>query len=76
MTACCYIFKLHLVSLSGGLEQECWFLPGFYDHGYTNYVYTDHKTGNGCEGVDRIHLAQDRVQWRDVVNTVMKLRII
>jgi hypothetical protein len=28
----------------------------------------------GWEGVDCIHLAQDRDQWRDV-NTVMKLRI-
>jgi hypothetical protein len=29
----------------------------------------------GCEGVDWIHLAQDRIQWRAVVNTVMKLRV-
>jgi hypothetical protein len=27
----------------------------------------------GWEGVDWIHLAQDRDQWRAVVNTVMKL---
>jgi hypothetical protein len=27
----------------------------------------------GLEGVDQIHLAQDRDQWRAVVNTVMKL---
>jgi hypothetical protein len=26
-------------------------------------------------GVDWIHLAQDRDQWRDLVNTVMKLRL-
>jgi hypothetical protein len=26
------------------------------------------------EGVDWIHLAQDRDQWRAAVNTVMKLR--
>jgi hypothetical protein len=26
------------------------------------------------EGVDRIHLAQDRDQWRVLANTVMKLR--
>jgi len=25
-----------------------------------------------CEGVDRMYLAQDRDQWRDFVNTVMK----
>jgi hypothetical protein len=24
-----------------------------------------------CEGVDRIHLAQDRVQWQVFVNTVV-----
>jgi hypothetical protein len=29
----------------------------------------------GCEGVDWIHLAQDRDQWQAVVNTVMKLRV-
>jgi hypothetical protein len=29
----------------------------------------------GWEGMDWIHLAQDRDQWRDVVNTVMNLRI-
>jgi hypothetical protein len=27
----------------------------------------------GWEGVDWIHLAQDRDRWRDVVNTVMNL---
>jgi hypothetical protein len=27
-----------------------------------------------CEGVEWIHLAQDRVQWRAVVDTVMNLR--
>jgi hypothetical protein len=26
----------------------------------------------GWDGVDWIHLAQDRGQWRDIVNTVMK----
>jgi hypothetical protein len=29
----------------------------------------------GWEGVDWIHLAQDRDKWRAVVNTVMNLRI-
>jgi hypothetical protein len=29
----------------------------------------------GWEGVDWIHLAQDRDQWRDVMNTVMNLRV-
>jgi hypothetical protein len=27
----------------------------------------------GLEGVDWIHLAQDRVQWKALVNTVMNL---
>jgi hypothetical protein len=29
----------------------------------------------GWEGVDWIHLAQDRDQWQAVVNTVMNLRV-
>jgi hypothetical protein len=29
----------------------------------------------GFEDVDWIHLAQDRDRWRNVVNTVMKLRV-
>jgi len=29
----------------------------------------------GWEGVDWIHLAQDRDQWRAVVNTLMNLRV-
>jgi hypothetical protein len=28
-----------------------------------------------CEDVDRLHLAQERDQWRAVVNTVMNLHI-
>jgi hypothetical protein len=28
----------------------------------------------GCEGVDWIHMAQDRDKWRDLVNTVVNLR--
>jgi hypothetical protein len=27
------------------------------------------------DGTDRIHLAQDRDQWRDLVNVVMSLRV-
>jgi len=29
----------------------------------------------GCEGLDWMHLAQDRDQWQAVVDTVMKLRV-
>jgi hypothetical protein len=29
----------------------------------------------GWEGVDRMHLAEDRDQWRALVNTVMNLRV-
>jgi hypothetical protein len=29
----------------------------------------------GIDGADWIRLAQDRVQWRAFVNTVMKLRV-
>jgi hypothetical protein len=29
----------------------------------------------GWEGVDSIHVGQDKDQWRAVVNTVMKLRV-
>jgi hypothetical protein len=31
---------------------------------------------NGWQGVDWIHLAQDRDRWRAVVNAVMKLRVL
>jgi hypothetical protein len=31
--------------------------------------------GIGCGGMDWIDLAQDRDQWRALVNTVMKLRV-
>jgi hypothetical protein len=31
--------------------------------------------GMGWDGMDWIDLAQDRVQWRAVVNTVMNLRV-
>jgi hypothetical protein len=29
----------------------------------------------GCDGVDWIDLAQDRDQWRALVNTIMSLRV-
>jgi hypothetical protein len=31
--------------------------------------------GRGFEDVDWIHLTQDRVQWRVLVNTVINLRV-
>jgi hypothetical protein len=31
--------------------------------------------GIGCDGVDWIDLAQERDQWRTLVNTVMNLRV-
>jgi hypothetical protein len=30
----------------------------------------------GCEGVDWIKLAQDRLQWQALVNMVMKLQVL
>jgi hypothetical protein len=30
----------------------------------------------GWKGVEWIHLSQDRDRWRDVVNAVMKLRVL
>jgi len=29
----------------------------------------------GCEGMDRINLAQDRDRWRALVNVAMNLRV-
>jgi hypothetical protein len=29
----------------------------------------------GCDGMDWIHLAEDRDQWRALVNTVMNLQV-
>jgi hypothetical protein len=29
----------------------------------------------GIDGANWIHLAQDRAQWRDFVNTMMNLRV-
>jgi hypothetical protein len=44
----------------------------------TNYLEdlsVDGKMKIGCEGVDRMHLAQYSVQWRALMNTVMSLRV-
>jgi hypothetical protein len=37
--------------------------------------YWSGLTETGCEGMDSIHLRQDRDKWRALVNTVMKLRV-
>jgi hypothetical protein len=39
------------------------------------YTITRHLTEIGCEDVDWMHLAQDRAQWRALVNTVMNLHV-
>jgi hypothetical protein len=31
--------------------------------------------GTGCKGMDWVHPAQDRVQWRALSNTAMNLRV-
>jgi len=28
-----------------------------------------------CDGLDWIHLTQDRIQWRTLISTVMNLRV-
>jgi hypothetical protein len=33
-----------------------------------------HLRETGCEGVGWTHLALDRAQWRDLVNTIMNIR--
>jgi hypothetical protein len=40
---------------------------------WENNIKIDHRE-LGWEGVDLIHLAQDRYQWRTLVNTIMKHR--
>jgi len=43
-------------------------------HRWEDNIRTDLKE-IGCEGVDWLHVAQDRDQWQAVVNRVMKLWI-
>jgi hypothetical protein len=37
-------------------------------------IQMDHKE-IGCKGVNWINLIQNRVQWQDIVNTVMDLQV-
>jgi hypothetical protein len=41
---------------------------------WENNIKIDHRE-IGIDGANWIRLAQDRVQWRDFVNTVMNLRV-
>jgi hypothetical protein len=43
-------------------------------YGLENNINVDHKEV-GREGVDWIHLAQDRDQWQAIVNTVMNIQV-
>jgi hypothetical protein len=47
-------------------------------HHFSQATWEDNEmdiTETGFEGVDWMHLAHDRDQWRALVNTVMNLRI-
>jgi hypothetical protein len=44
-------------------------------HGRMRCRCEENFKGTGCENVDWIHLAQDRVQWLVLVITVMNLRV-
>jgi hypothetical protein len=48
---------------------------GRYRRRWENNIKTDLRGIGGC-GMDWIHLAQDRNQWRALVNTVMDLRVL
>jgi hypothetical protein len=41
---------------------------------WEGYIRTD-LTDNGVRGLDRIHMAKDRDQWRALLNAVMNIRI-
>jgi hypothetical protein len=42
---------------------------------YIQYFCLEKPEGKRCGGVDRIHLAQDRDQWRALVNMETNLRV-
>jgi hypothetical protein len=49
-------------------------LRGRFRHRWEDNIRMDLREV-GREGVDWMHMAQDRDQWRAVVKTVMKLRV-
>jgi hypothetical protein len=48
--------------------------PGRPRHRWENNIKMAFK-GTSCQNVDWVQLAQDRVQWRAVLNMAMKLRV-
>jgi hypothetical protein len=48
--------------------------PGRLTHGWEDNIKTDLRE-IGIDGTNWIRLAQDRVQWRAFVSTVMKFRV-
>jgi hypothetical protein len=59
---------LYLIGLEG--KRQVWKTRRRWE----DNIKIKHKETR-CEGVDYINLAQDNVQWRDLANTVMNLRI-
>jgi hypothetical protein len=44
-------------------------------HVWRNYYRVLAGKPEGLDAIDRIYLAQDRDNWRTVVNTIMNLRV-
>jgi hypothetical protein len=43
-------------------------------HRWEDNIKIDHRE-TGCDTTDRMYLAQDEVQWRSLVKTVIQLRV-